>query len=43
LKLFQDVLARSPRHVEAAAEARVIEARLAAGSGDKPGLFSRKR
>jgi tetratricopeptide (TPR) repeat protein len=41
LRHFRDVLAISPAHVEAAAELRVIEARLA--SGDKPasGLFGR--
>jgi len=44
LRHFQHVLELSPHHTEASTEARVIEARLAGGSGDKPGgLFHRKR
>ncbi len=43
LKHFQEVLRIQPHHADAASEARVIEARLAGGSGDKPGLFNRKR
>ena len=44
LRHFHQVLELSPHHTEAATEARVIEARLAGGSGDKPGgLFHRKR
>lgn len=43
LKHFQEVLRLAPGHVESATEARVIEARLVAKSGDKGGLFKRKR
>jgi tetratricopeptide (TPR) repeat protein len=43
LRLFRDVLAAAPGHTDAAAELRVLEARLA--SGDKPGggLFGRPK
>lgn len=42
LEHFKAVLQRRPGHAEAGSEARVIEARLAAGSGDKDkGLFGR--
>lgn len=43
LRHFQEVLRVAPGHVEAATEARVIEARLANKSDDKGGLFKRKR
>ena len=44
LEHFKGVLRVSPGHVEAASEARVIEARLAAKAEDKGGgLFKRKR
>jgi Flp pilus assembly protein TadD len=45
LRHFQEVLRLSPHHTEASTEVRVLEARLAASSGDKPtgGFFNRKR
>lgn len=38
LRHFQEVLENQPRHTDAASEIRMIEARLASGSGEKPGL-----
>ena len=46
LKHFQEVLELQPRNTDAASEIRLIESRLASGSGEKPGLaslFNRKK
>lgn len=46
LRHFQEVLELQPRNSDAASEIRSIEARLASGSGEKPGLaslFNRKK
>ncbi len=46
LKHFQDVLEAQPRNSEAASEIRMLETRMALGSGEKPGLaslFGRKK
>jgi cytochrome c-type biogenesis protein CcmH/NrfG len=46
LRHFQEVLEVQPRHAEAASEVRLLETRIASGSGEKPGLaslFGRKK
>ncbi len=43
LRHFQEVLAAQPKHADAAAEVRVIEARMAQAAAKESGVFGRKR
>ncbi len=43
LRHFQQVLEAQPRHADAAAEVRVIEARMAQAAAKESGVFGRKR
>jgi cytochrome c-type biogenesis protein CcmH/NrfG len=43
LRHFQEVLEAQPRHADAAAEVRAIEARMAQAAAKESGVFGRKR